>query len=404
MIVPSSVQSIVDPLSVNALLEARAQLMEVAIRPPRIMVRGQGSYLWDHGGTRYLDFVQGWAVNVLGHAPGELASALQRQAQTLVSASPAFHNLPQLEFARDLVRATGMARVHFANSGAEANEAALKLARKWGRLNRAGAYEIITTEGGFHGRTLALMAASGKPGWDALFPPNMPGFVKVPYGDSAAVASQISVRTVAVMVEPIQGEAGVVVPPEGYLRELRRLCDAHDLLLICDEVQTGMGRTGTLLASAQEQVVPDILTLGKGLGGGVPISAVLSTDRASCFKPGDQGGTYNGNPLMVAAAQAIFDVVSQDDFLARVREAGCYLEQRLQRLCRPRSIGIRGRGLLWAMVLPDDRAAHIVDVCFDAGLLLNAPRPNLLRLMPSLRVTNAEIDEMSTILGRAFDA
>jgi acetylornithine/N-succinyldiaminopimelate aminotransferase len=292
--------------------------------------------------------------------------------------------------------------VHFANSGAEANEAALKLARKWGRLHRGGAYEVITTENSFHGRTLAMMAASGKPGWDQLFPPIMPGFVKVPFGDSAAVAASIRPETVAVMVEPIQGEAGVVVPPEGYLSELRALCDARDLLLICDEVQTGIGRTGTLFASQGQAVVPDILTLGKGLGGGVPVSAVLANERASCFVPGDQGGTYNGNPLMIAAARSVFSVVSQPAFLARVRAAGAYLQERLSVVCQEHGVTLRGRGLLWALVLPDARAERVVQACFSGGLLINAPRPNLLRLMPSLRVSDAEIDELVAILQGAM--
>lgn len=395
---PLDSRSATDP----ALLDAQAQLMKVAVRPQRIMVRGSGSYLWDHEGRRYLDFVQGWAVNALGHAPPEIAAALQAQAETLITASPAFHNAPQLSFARELTRATGLAEVHFTNSGAEANEAALKLARKWGRLNRGGAHQIITTLGSFHGRTLALMAASGKPGWDALFPPVMPGFVKVTYGDVAAVAAQIGPETVAVMVEPIQGEAGVVVPPEGYLGELRRLCDRHGLLLICDEVQTGMGRTGTLFAFEREDVKPDILTLGKGLGGGVPISAVLANQRASCFVPGDQGGTYNGNPLMVAAARSVFAAVSQAEFLATVRARARYLEERLAPLCAEHGLGLRGRGLLWALLLPEPVAEAIVARCFGDGLLINAPRPNLLRLMPSLRVSEPEIDEFVRLLAIAL--
>ena len=401
---PSEPDQTVSPYNDNALLDAEAHLMRVAVRPQRIMVRGSGSYLWDHTGARYLDFVQGWAVNALGHSPPEIARALAEQAQTLVNASPAFHNAPQLRFARELVRAAGLSQVHFANSGAEANEAAVKLARKWGKANRGGAFEVITTQGSFHGRTLAMMAASGKPGWDALFPPRVPGFLKVPYGDTAAVEAGIGETTVAVMVEPIQGEAGVVVPPEGYLSELRRLCDAHGLLLICDEVQTGMGRTGTLFACERERVTPDILTLGKGLGGGVPISAVLASARASCFAPGDQGGTYNGNPLMVAVANGVFDVVSREAFLSRVRTLGSYLEQRLTRLCDGHGFSLRGRGLLWAVVLGSDMAERIVRACFAGGLLINAPRPNLLRLMPSLRVSEDEVDEMIALLGRALDA
>ena len=399
-----SIQSLQNPQNFAAELPLAgdAQLMRVAVRPERIMVRGSGSYLWDHEGTRYLDFIQGWAVNALGHAPPEIALALQTQAQTLISASPAFHNAPQLAFAVELTRAASLAHVHFTNSGAEANEAALKLARKWGQLHRGGAHQIITTLGSFHGRTLALMAASGKPGWDALFPPVMPGFVKVPYGDAAAVRAQIGAETVAVMVEPIQGEAGVIVPPEGYLRDLRRLCDEHGLLLICDEVQTGMGRTGTLFAFEREQVIPDILTLGKGLGGGVPISAVLANERASCFVPGDQGGTYNGNPLMVAVARSVFDVVSRAEFLSAVRARGNYLEQRLAPLCAERGVALRGRGLLWALVLREPTAEAIVANCFSLGLLINAPRPNLLRLMPSLRVSEAEIDQLLSVLERAL--
>ncbi|HTA91524.1 MAG TPA: acetylornithine transaminase [Polyangiaceae bacterium] len=388
----------------GALLMADARLMRVAERPQCIMVRGAGSYLWDHAGARYLDFVQGWAVNALGHAAPEISAALHEQAQTLITASPAFHNAPQLALAHELVSATGLASVYFGSSGAEANEGALKLARKWGRLERAGASEIITTDGAFHGRTLALMAASGKPGWDELFPPKMPGFVKVPFGDADAVAAHIGRKTAAVMVEPIQGEAGVVVPPDGYLLALRALCDEHNLLLICDEIQTGMGRTGTLFAFEREGVRPDILTLGKGLGGGVPISAVLANTRASCFVPGDQGGTFGGNPLMTAVARRVLSIVSNGEFLAYVRASGRRLEQRLAELCSKHGLGRRGRGLLWALVLPSDTAERVLRTCFTRGLLLNAPRPNLLRLMPSLRVSAEEIDEMASVLDRALDA
>ncbi|HEX3776008.1 MAG TPA: aminotransferase class III-fold pyridoxal phosphate-dependent enzyme, partial [Polyangiaceae bacterium] len=316
---------------------------------------------------------------------------------------PAFHNAPQLELARELTRLSGLSNVSFANSGAEANEAAIKLARKWGRLHRGGAYEVITTHNAFHGRTLAMMSASGKPGWDALFPPVMPGFVKVPFGDAGAVTAQIRPQTVAVMVEPIQGEAGVVTAENGYLRALRALCDEHDLLLICDEVQTGIGRTGKLFAFEHELVRPDILTLGKGLGGGVPISAVLANPRANCFVPGDQGGTYNGNPLMTAVARRVLSIVANESFLAHVRAMGAELERRLEPLARARGCSLRGRGLLWALVLPEARAEAMVKTCFEHGLLLNAARPNVLRLMPSLRVSSAEIAEMAALLARAFE-
>ena len=371
-------------------------------RLPIAMSHGQGCRVWDTNGRVYLDGLDGIAVNTLGHNHPELVPALQDQVAKLIHSSNYYHVPGQEKLAAKLTDLAGMTNVFFCCTGLEANEAALKLARKWGRLHRGGAHQIITTLGSFHGRTLALMAASGKPGWDALFPPVMPGFVKVPYGDVPAVRAQIGPETVAVMVEPIQGEAGVVVPPDGYLAGLRRLCDEHGLLLICDEVQTGMGRTGTLFAFEREQVQPDILTLGKGLGGGVPISAVLANERASCFVPGDQGGTYNGNPLMVAVARTIFDVVSRAEFLSTVRARGRYLEQRLAPLCAEYGLALRGRGLLWALVLREPTAEAIVASCFGQGLLINAPRPNLLRLMPSLRVSEAEIDELVSLLERAL--
>lgn len=381
---------------------AAARLMNIVQRPEQVMVRGAGSYLWDQSGTRYLDFIQGWAVNSLGHAPPEIRAALDDQAALLLSASPAFHNLPQLELARELTSLTGLASVHFANSGAEANEAALKLARKWGRRHKGGAYRVITTHNAFHGRTLACMAASGKPGWDELFPPKMPGFVKVPYDDVAAIEAAIEPETVAVMVEPIQGEAGVVVPRESYLRDLRALCDARELLLICDEVQTGVARTGTLFAFERAGVTPDVLTLGKGLGGGVPVSAVLANARADVFEPGDQGGTYNGNPLMTAVARRVLTTVAKPQFLAHVQQMGEHLSASLLGVGAKHDLLLRGQGLLRAIVLPEPRAPQIVKTCFELGLLLNAPRPNVLRLMPQLRVSAAEIDEMSGILARAL--
>jgi len=250
-------------------------LMNLTNRPPAVMVRGAGSYLWDDAGRRYLDFVQGWAVNALGHCPKEIADAVATQVTKLVNASPAYHNERERALATALAEASGLSRVFFGNSGAEANEGAIKLARKWGKLHKDGAFEIITTHGGFHGRTLATMAASGKPGWDEMFPPRVEGFVKVPFGDADAVERAIGPRTVAILVEPIQGEAGVVVPPDGYLHALSDIARARSVLLMLDEVQTGMGRTGTLFAFQHEGIRPDVLTLGKGLGGGLPLSALV---------------------------------------------------------------------------------------------------------------------------------
>ncbi|MEM9621601.1 MAG: aminotransferase class III-fold pyridoxal phosphate-dependent enzyme [Pseudomonadota bacterium] len=387
----------VGPLSEPLSLHDR--LMKITPRPAAVMARGAGSYLWDEAGCRYLDFIQGWAVNCLGHCPHEVAQAVTAQAQTLITPSPALHNRPQLDLAEQLVSVTGMAQVHFSNSGAEANEVAIKLARKWGRSQGAGRFRVISTHNGFHGRTLATMAASGKPGWDGLFPPYVEGFHKVPFGDLQAMADAIDGETVALMVEPIQGEAGVVVPPEGYLQGLRRLADQHNLLLILDEIQTGFGRTGTLCHFQQVHVTPDIITLGKGLGGGLPLSATLANERAAVFEFGDQGGTFNGNPLTTAVGAAVLNTVNQPEFLATVRQREAYLVAGLQGLQSVHQIvQVRGCGLLYALVLGAPLGAEVADYAFQQGLLLNSPRPDVLRLMPSLRVSEAEIDEFLNIL------
>ena len=274
--------------------------MKITARPAAVMARGAGSYLWDERDNRYLDFIQGWAVNCLGHAAKEITEALVEQSQKLITPSPALHNRPQFELARLLTQDSNFAQLHFTNSGAEANEAAVKLARKWGQKHKPQARTIISTHNAFHGRTLAMMSASGKPGWGTMYPPMPEGFQHVPFGDIDAVAASIGEHTLAVMLEPIQGEAGVVMPPTGFLNELRDLTQRHNVLLILDEVQTGMGRTGTLYAHQHEGITPDIMTLGKGIGGGVPLAAVLATEPACCFDYGNQGGTYNGNPLMTA--------------------------------------------------------------------------------------------------------
>ena len=377
-------------------------LMDVAARPPLVFVEGRGSWLIDHTGRRHLDFVQGWAVNALGHCPPEIAAALAAQAQRLVSPSPAFFNDAALALAQRLAKLSGLHRVFLASSGAEANEGAIKLARKWGSLHKDGAFEIVTFADAFHGRTLATMAASGKAGWDRLFEPKVPGFPKALLNDIDSVHAAIGPRTVAVMVEPIQGEAGVVPAEREFLQALRQLCDAQGLLLIFDEVQTGIGRTGTLFAFEQVGVVPDILTLGKGLGGGVPLAALLAKTEVACFAHGDQGGTYCGNPLMAAVGSAVLDAVAQPAFLAGVRERGKQLRGHLQRLvARHRLAGERGAGLLRALDLGRPLGAALVEAARKLepdGLLLNSPRPHLLRFMPALNVSAAEIDRMATQL------
>jgi acetylornithine/N-succinyldiaminopimelate aminotransferase len=298
-----------------------------------------------------------------------------------------------------LARHSGLHQVFLANSGAEANEGAIKLARKWGAKHRDGAYEIITMDHGFHGSTLATMAASGKPQWEQLYAPKVTGFVKVPLNDLAAVAEAITSRTVAVMLEPIQGEAGVFEATTEYLRDLRNLTRERGLLLILDEIQTGIGRTGRLFGFEHADITPDIMTLAKGLGGGVPLAALVAHRDVSCFEYGDQGGTFCGNPLMAAAGCAVIEEVTKPGFLARVMQAGDYLADQLSMLSHRHGLGeVRGRGLLLALDLRRDVAAEVVDLARKRGLLINGPRPDSLRFMPALTVTNAEIDRMIEIL------
>jgi len=378
-------------------------LMPVNVRPEPVMVRGEGSFLWDDNGRRYLDFVQGWAVNCLGHCPAVVQRALADQGALLINASPAFHTLPQHRLARDLTAHAGLDHAFFGTSGAEANEGAIKLARKWGKLHRGGAYEIVTTHGSFHGRTLATMSASGKPGFDTLFPPGVEGFVKVPFGDAQAVADALSDRSVGVLVEPIQGEAGVIVPPEGYLRELRALTQARGVLLIVDEVQTGMGRTGTLFACQHDGVRPDIMTLGKGLGGGVPLSALLARREVSCFAPGDQGGTFSGHPLLAAVGLQVLGALTDGDFVTQSRAAAEALHTGLVRLAaRHGACDVRGRGLLMALTLPAPVAGAVVQSAMRHGLLINAPQPCVLRFMPALNVTLDEVEQMLVCLDESI--
>ena len=377
-------------------------IMAITSRPDITFTRGEGTWIWDSKNNKYLDFIQGWAVNCLGHNHPHLSEALTKQAQTLINCSPAFYNGPMLELADLLVAHSCLDQVFFANSGAEANEGAIKLARKWGQLHRHGAYQIITTEHAFHGRTLATMSASGKAQWEDLFAPKVPGFAKVPLNDLRAIETAITEQTVAVLLEPIQGEAGVFVADGGYLRELRALTAERDLLLICDEIQTGIGRTGTLFAYEDSGVEPDIMTLGKGLGGGVPLAALLAKKAVCCFEPGDQGGTFNGNALMTAVGLAVLKEVAEPDFLAGVQEKSQYLQTKLKTYAAQFDFGtIRGRGLLLALDLQRDMAAEITTAALQQGLLLNAPRPDTLRFMPALNVSEQEIDHMIEILERA---
>ena len=370
-------------------------LMNITARPPTVFVRGDGAYLWDDSGKRYLDFMQGWAVNCLGHSPAIVADALTAQAKMLLTPSPAFFNGPSLKLAQALVANSCFDQVFFANSGAEANEGAIKLARKFGALYKNGAHEIITFVGGFHGRTLATMSASGKKAFEPLFEPKVSGFPKAQLNDLDSVKRLISSKTVAVMLEPIQGEAGVWPATDQFLQALRALTQERGLLLIVDEIQTGMGRTGKLFHYEHAGIEPDIMTLGKGIGGGVPLAALLATDYASCFEHGDQGGTFNGNPLMCAAGLAVLEHVATPEFLKSTTDAGLLLESELQKLSARHGLGeVRGRGLLLALDLKLPIGASIVAQAFSEGVLLNSPQPDALRFMPALNVSREEIADM----------
>lgn len=380
-------------------------LMDITPRPQIVFVRGEGSWLWDHAGKRYLDFVQGWAVNCLGHSPPAVTEALALQSKTLLTPSPAFYNAPSLELAQALVNSSCFDQVFFTNSGAEAIEGAIKLARKYGALHRNGAFEMITFDGAFHGRTLAAMSASGKKAFEPLFEPKVPGFPKAKLNDLESVKALISSKTVAVMLEPIQGEAGVWPATDEFLQALRKLTRQYGLLLIVDEIQTGIGRTGKLFHYEHAGIAPDIMALGKGIGGGVPLGALLATTSASCFEYGDQGGTFNGSPLMCAAGLAVLQQIHQPDFLQQVTDNGTFLASELRQLSTRYGLGgVRGRGLLLALDLKRPIGPSIVAAALQDGLLLNAPRPDALRFMPALNVTRDEIMQMiaqlDAILGK----
>ncbi|MGA8005996.1 MAG: acetylornithine transaminase [Burkholderiales bacterium] len=384
-------------------MPAADSLMFVTRRPDVTFVRGEGSWLYDAQGRVYLDFVQGWAVNCLGHAPALLRQALATQALQVINVSPAFYNEPMRRLADRLASLSGLERVFFASSGAEANEGAIKLARKWGALNKGGAFEIVVFEGAFHGRTLATMSASAKPGWERLFEPKVPGFIRVSRNDIDAVAAALGPRTCAVMLEPIQGESGVIPFSTSFMRRLRELTDERGVLLVLDEIQTGIGRTGRMFCYEHLGIRPDIVTLGKGIGGGVPLAALLAREGVSVFEAGDQGGTYGGNPLMTAAGDAVVAEISRPEFLSGVRAAGEYMMQRLRALSAEKHLGeVRGRGLLAALDLGGATGAAVVEAALANGLLVNSPRPECLRFMPALNVTHAEIDEMLVRLRAAL--
>ena len=377
-------------------VEAR-YYMQTVRRQPIVLVRGDGTRVWDHEGKEYLDFTAGWAVNNVGHSNKAVADAIAEQARTLLQTSNQFYTVPQLQLAQLLVDNSCLDRVFFGNSGAEANEGAVKLARKYGKLHRNGAYEVVTAWNSFHGRTLAMTVASGKPhGKDDPFQPLPEGFVTVDYDDIEAIKSATTERTAAVMIEPVQGEGGVNVPSPGYLRQVRQWCDEQGLLLIFDEVQTGLGRLGTLFGYEAFGVEPDVMTLAKGLGGGVPIGAFLAKDAAAVLEPkGEHGSTFGGNALTCVAAYASTRYIMDNDVPGHAKEMGDRLMQGLTRLKDDvASVSdVRGMGLLCAVEFDSEVSAAVVTACNEAGVLLNMVKPTAVRLMPPLTITEAEIDE-----------
>ncbi|WP_207267472.1 aspartate aminotransferase family protein [Pseudomonas sp. GW101-3H06] len=378
-------------------------LMPSVARPQQVFVRGQGSWLWDSDDRAYLDFSQGGGANSLGHSPKALINAIAAQAQTLINPGFGLHNRGMLNLAEHLCTGTGSDQAYLLNTGSEACEAAIKLARKWGQQHRGGASRIIVASKGCHGRSLGTIPASDSSTLINRFEPQLPGFNHVPFNDLPALHSAVDEQTVAIMLEPIQSEAGVIPATAHYLKGVERLCRELGILLILDEVQTGIGRCGTLLAEQSYGVRADIVVLGKGLGGGVPLAALLARGRACCFDTGEMSGTHHGNALMTAAGLAVLDNMQDKGFLEHVGETAQHLREGLQRLSHRYGHGeLRGQGLLWGLTLSDDCADDVVKAALYEGLLLDAPQPDCLRFTPALTVSKGNIDEMLLRLARAF--
>lgn len=379
----------------------KAHYMPVFARYPMVISHGEGAYVTDTDGNRYLDFFAGIAVNALGHAHPNLVKAVTEQAAKVIHCSNLYYTEVQAQLIEKLASLSGLDKIFLANSGAEANEGALKLARKYGKTISADKYEIITANHCFHGRTLMTLTATAQPKYQAGYEPLPQGFTYIDYNDIAALEAAISDKTCAVVLEPIQGEGGVNVPADDYLQKVRALCDKHGALLIFDEVQTGIGRTGKMFAYEHFGVKPDIVTLAKGLAGGVPIGAFLASDKvANAFHPGDHGSTFGGNPLACAAAKAVIDTILEDKLLDNVTEVGAYLMARIEELGAkyPEIIrSVRGKGFMVGVELTREGRA-IVQACLDAKLIINCTAGNVLRLVPSLTIGKQQVDEMITIL------
>ena len=383
---------------------AKAALMDTYQRQPLTLRTGSGAWVTSSDGRELLDFVAGIAVNVLGHNHPAMQAAIADQAAKLIHTSNLYYTEPQLDLAELLIASAFRSRVFFCNSGAEANEGAIKLARKWGKLHRDGADVIICAQGAFHGRTLGALAATANRRYREPFEPLPKGFVQVPYNDLSAFRSAIDATTCAVMLEPIEGESGVVPLEPGMLAAIRRLCNERDVLLMLDEIQTGMGRTGRWWAHQHEAAAPDVMTVAKGLGGGYPIGAILAGPRADVFEFGDHGSTFGGGPLACAAAVAVMRTIESEGLVQNAAEVGDYLAESLSALAERGApiAGVRGRGLMVGVGLSRDIAPAVAAAALDAGLIVNAIGPRTLRLVPPLIITRVDVDEAMSRLGKAF--
>jgi len=375
-------------------------IMNTVKRVPRTLVRGEGVWVWDEDGRKYLDFVGGWAVNSLGHCHPVVTKAITEQANILIQTSNQFYTVPQVRLAELLIQNSCLDKVFFCNSGTEANEGAVKLARRYGRQYLDGAYEVITTTGSFHGRTLAMVAATGQSKFQQPYVPLPAGFINVEYNNVEAIKNATTSQTCAVLLEPLQGEGGVNLPDDDYLSAVRTWCEEKGILLILDEIQTGIGRTGTLFAYEQYGIEPDIMTLAKGLANGIPIGAILAKESVSVFTPGEHGSTFGGNPLSCAVGYATVKFIIDNDIAGNAKRVGKYLTTGLESLRRKFQFitDVRGCGLLIALEFGSDIAESVLMACLDKGLLVNKLKPNTVRFMPSLIVNNKEVDEALGIL------
>jgi acetylornithine/N-succinyldiaminopimelate aminotransferase len=380
-------------------------IMSTYKRFPIVLVRGSGAKVWDSNGKEYLDFVAGIAVCSLGHSHPQVVEAIKKQVEILTHVSNLYHIEPQILYARKLMENSFADKAFFCNSGAEANEAAIKLARKYAYEKMGkGKYELITMKDSFHGRTMATVTATGQTKFQVGFAPLLEGFNYVPFDDISALSDAITDKTCGVMLEPIQGEGGVRIPDDKYLSGVRKICDEKGMLMILDEIQVGMGRTGTLFAYEHYNVEPDIVTLAKAVGNGFPIGVMMATDRvASAFQPGNHASTFGGNPLAMAAALATMETILKDGILENVRKIGAYFIKRLKELKSRSSIikEIRGRGLIIGIEISID-GSQIVNACMDRGLLINCTGGSVLRFVPPLTITERDVDAALAILGEVI--